>query len=337
MSPGRLPTSNPHSPRTALNPQIDQQQIASGMASAFDINSLFRVDGMVAVITGGGTGIGLTMARALATNGAQRVYILGRRLNVLQAAAAATPGLVPLQCDVTSKDSLQAAVDRITAETGHINLLVANSGVGGPPNRWDPNLSVRDLRHALFTSVAPSAFTAALDVNVTSAFFTITAFLELLNAGNGRAVDGESGSFGGPGLGSVGGGDVQAVQSQVVITSSMAAFSRVSLSPPAYAVSKAAVVQITKQASSMLAKHGIRVNALAPGLFPSDLAAGMIGDRKPELEPYGDPKFIPARRFGGDEEMAGTILYLASRAGSYCNGLVLLIDGGRSAVMSSSY
>lgn len=63
----------------------------------------------------------------------------------------------------------------------------------------------------------------------------------------------------------------------------------------------------------------------------------MIGDRKPELEPYGDPKFIPARRFGGDEEMAGTMLYLASRAGSYCNGLVLLIDGGRSAVMSSSY
>lgn len=204
------------------------------------------------------------MARALATNGAKKVYILGRRLNVLQAAAAATPGLVPLQCDVTSKDSLQAAVDRITAETGHINLLVANSGVGGPPNRWDPNLSVRDLRHALFTSVAPSAFTAALDVNVTSVFFTITAFLELLDAGNGRAVDSEGG-FGGPGLGCVGGGDVPAVQSQVVVTSSMAAFSRVGLSPPAYAVSKAAVVQITKQASSMLAKHGIRVNALAPG------------------------------------------------------------------------
>lgn len=73
-------------------------------------------------------------------------------------------------------------------------------------------------------------------------------------------------------------------------------------------------------------------------MFPSELAAGMIAGRKPEEEEYGaDPKFIPARRFGGDEEMAGTILYLASRAGSYCNGLVLLIDGGRSGVMCSSY
>jgi NAD(P)-dependent dehydrogenase (short-subunit alcohol dehydrogenase family) len=48
-------------------------------------------------------------------------------------------------------------------------------------------------------------------------------------------------------------------------------------------------------------------------------------------------RFIPARRFGGDEEMAGTILYLASRAGAYCNGLVMMVDGGRLSVMRSSY
>lgn len=72
-------------------------------------------------------------------------------------------------------------------------------------------------------------------------------------------------------------------------------------------------------------------------VFPSDLAAGMIGERKPEEEGPDDPRFIPARRFGGEEEMAGMILYLASRAGSFCNGLMLVADGGRLGVMEASY
>ena len=72
-------------------------------------------------------------------------------------------------------------------------------------------------------------------------------------------------------------------------------------------------------------------------VFPSELASGLIGTRDPGQEPFEDPRFIPARRFGGDEEMAGTILYLASRAGAYCNGLILLNDGGRVSVMSGSY
>ena len=63
----------------------------------------------------------------------------------------------------------------------------------------------------------------------------------------------------------------------------------------------------------------------------------MIGNRDPSKETHDDPRFIPARRFGGDEEMAGMILYLASRAGSFCNGMVLMADGGRSSVMLSSY
>jgi NAD(P)-dependent dehydrogenase (short-subunit alcohol dehydrogenase family) len=72
-------------------------------------------------------------------------------------------------------------------------------------------------------------------------------------------------------------------------------------------------------------------------VFPTELAKGLIGDRDPGKEAADDPRFIPARRFGGDEEMAGTLLYLASRAGSFCNGMVLMMDGGRSSVMLSSY
>ena len=72
-------------------------------------------------------------------------------------------------------------------------------------------------------------------------------------------------------------------------------------------------------------------------MFPTELAQVLIGSRDPSKEAYDDPKFIPARKFGGDEEMAGTVLYLASRAGSFCNGMVLMADGGRSGVMLSSY
>ncbi len=72
-------------------------------------------------------------------------------------------------------------------------------------------------------------------------------------------------------------------------------------------------------------------------VFPSEIADGLIRGRKPEEESVDDPRFIPTRRFGGDEEIGGSILYLASRAGAYCNGSVLMMDGGRLAVMPSGY
>ncbi|KAK4100551.1 NAD(P)-binding protein [Parathielavia hyrcaniae] len=92
---------------------------------------------MVALITGGGTGIGLMMARALASAGAAPVYIVGRRLDVLQVAIAATPlssaVLVPLCCDVTDKASLESVVSIVERDVGYLNLLVCNADTGGPP------------------------------------------------------------------------------------------------------------------------------------------------------------------------------------------------------------
>ncbi|KAK0659428.1 hypothetical protein QBC41DRAFT_262423 [Cercophora samala] len=298
--------------------------------------SLFSVEGMVAVITGGGTGIGLTMAQALAANGASKVYLLGRRKEVLETAALTNPSvLIPLQCDVTSESSLQAAVDTITEQSGFINLLVANSGVLGPLNGFDPTLSISELRSSMFSQKTMNGMTDCLNVNTTGAFFTIVAFLELLDKGNKHAVSGKGAKVFGRPVKS--GSDVPSVQSQVIVTSSIAAYSRHPASKPAYAASKAAILHLTKQTSSNLARFGIRANALAPGLFPSELASGLIGNRDPGTESTDDPRFIPARKFGGDEEMAGTVLYLASRAGSFCNGMVLVNDGGRLAVMLGSY
>ena len=67
---------------------------------------------------------------------------------------------------------------------------------------------------------------------------------------------------------------------------------------------------LTKQASTNLSPYGIRANALAPGLYPTEIAAYLIGQRKPEEEPFGHPMHIPSQRFGTDADMAGSILYL---------------------------
>ncbi|KAI8625311.1 short chain dehydrogenase [Xylariaceae sp. FL1651] len=296
-----------------------------------DTSNMFQVDGMVAVITGGGTGIGLQMAKGLAGAGAKTVYLLGRRKEVLEEASQAHASLRPLVCDVGSKESLQGAVDAITQESGHVNLVVANSGLVGPAARWHPDLSISELRQRLFDGVAMDDFTNTMHVNVTGAYFTMLAFLELLDAGNKNAM---KGGFGAP---LVPGSDVPAVQSQVIFTSSISAYSRAWLSAPAYSGSKAAIAHLTKHSSTNLAPYGIRVNALAPGLFPSELAQGLISNRDPSKEDPSELRFIPARRFGGEDEIAGTALYLASRAGAYCNGLILVTDGGKLSTMPSEY
>ncbi|RYP89899.1 hypothetical protein DL770_003992 [Monosporascus sp. CRB-9-2] len=292
-----------------------------------DYSGLFRVDGMVAVVTG----IGLMMTKALVGAGAKKVYILGRRKEVLEETAAGQPSIIPVECDVSTKSSLQAAVDFITKDAGYVNLVVANSGVLGPVKRYNPALSVTELRQTLFDEVSMEDFTQALHVNVSGAYFTMLAFLELLDAGNKEAL---RGGFGAP---IKDGSDVPSIQSQVIFTSSISAYSRSPTSTPAYTSSKAAIAHLAKHASTNLAKYGIRVNALAPGLFPSELAGGLIATRDPSKESSDDPKFIPARRFGGEEEMGGSVLYLAGRAGAYCNGLILVNDGGKLSTIPSEY
>ncbi|KAI2623974.1 short chain dehydrogenase [Hypomontagnella submonticulosa] len=296
-----------------------------------DTSGLFRVDGMVAVVTGGGSGIGLVMAKGLAGAGAKKVYILGRRREVLETAATAHPNIIPVPCDISDKTSLQSAVDFVTKDIGYVNLFIANSGIVGPRASWNYDLSIPELRKALFEDVSMEDFTQTFHVNITGTYFSILAFLELLDAGNKQAL---KGGFGAP---TKEGSDVPSIQSQAIITSSISAFSRFRFSAPAYAASKAAVAHLTKHTSTNLSKYGIRVNALAPGLFPSELAAGLIGTRDPSTEAFEDPRFIPARKFGGDDEMAGTVLYLASKAGSFCNGMILVNDGGKLGTMPSGY
>jgi NAD(P)-dependent dehydrogenase (short-subunit alcohol dehydrogenase family) len=179
---------------------------------------LFNVNGLVAVITGGGSGLGLYAARALDANGAKAVYIVGRREETLQAAAktAINGTIKPIVGDVTDKDSLTKVADQVRQEQGYINLLFANAGVSGPKhaallkditngNNNNSKPSVADFQKAMFAPPIDD-FTFAGHVNCSAVFYTAIAFLDLLDAGN-KARN-------------------LAQDSHIIVTSSIAGFSR---------------------------------------------------------------------------------------------------------------
>ncbi|KAG1821293.1 NAD(P)-binding protein [Suillus variegatus] len=159
---------------------------------------LFGVEGQVAVVTGGGTGIGLMMATALENNGAT-VYIIGRRLEVLEKAAKENNkfgNLIPLQGDITCRQSLTQLVETVRTRHGYIDLLVNNAGISRnllPPKLPSPlddpadaSPSIKAFQSVLWDTGSPEGFAETFDTNVTAVYFTTVAFLELLHLGNLR-------------------------------------------------------------------------------------------------------------------------------------------------------
>ncbi|OCL12259.1 NAD(P)-binding protein [Glonium stellatum] len=286
--------------------------------------ALFNVNGIVAIVTGGGTGIGLTIAKALAANGAHKVYIVGRRKEVLEAAAKTTSpeSIIPLPGDVTSLESLCEMAERVKTEVGYVNLLVANAGIMGPrplkaaPGESPPTLS--EFRaHALATPT--EVFTDTFSVNTTAVYYSALAFLELLDTGNAKGNMGAD------------------WRSQVIATSSIGGYSRLKGASFAYNSSKAATTHLMKMMATSLVPYKIRCNVLAPGVFPTDLTGSFINNFGPSLPGAFDSSLIPAERAGSEPDIAGAVLFLASKAGAYCNGSVIVIDGGRLGTLPSTY
>jgi NAD(P)-dependent dehydrogenase (short-subunit alcohol dehydrogenase family) len=186
-------------------------------------------------------GIGLMMAKALANAGAARVYIVGRRVDVLQQAANAIncPAVVvPLYCDVTSKVSLESIVSVVETDVGFLNLLVCNAGVGGPQVKAPGPETTLDEWRDQQMSYGFDEFTNTFKVNSTSVWYTSMAFLKLLDNGNKKANVMQS--------------------SQVVVTSSIGAFNKKAPGGWAYGPSKAAATHIAKQLSVVLPTWNIR-------------------------------------------------------------------------------
>lgn len=186
------------------------------------------------------------MAKALAANGAEKVYILGRREEVLREAAASVgPAVVPLVCDVTSTPSLREAAAAIEEEVGFLNLLVCNAGVGGPQVKAPAaGMTAAEWAEQHLAHDA-AGYARVFDVNVTSVWYTAMVFVKLLDLGNRRGNLSQS--------------------SQVVSTGSVAAFNKDAPGGWAYGQSKAAATLLVKQLSSNLPRWNIRANCIAPG------------------------------------------------------------------------
>ncbi|KAF8895467.1 short-chain dehydrogenase [Infundibulicybe gibba] len=272
--------------------------------SSFRSSHLYDLTGRVAVVTGGGTGIGLMIARGLAANGAL-VYIAGRRLDVLTKVADTwsheTGKILPLQMDVTKRESIQVGKRMLQEKHGRIHILVNNAGQVGPTSDFLGDASAPErkdaetLGQALFDNESPEAWGELYSINTFPIFHVTTAFLGLLDKGAQ---------------------DVEESTSSVINITSMSGVIKVAQNHFAYNSAKAAASHLTKLLSTEFALKGIpvRVNAIAPGVYASEMTMDDIAEE--DVDKIGKGVHpVPARRAGTAQEMAGTAVYLASLAG----------------------
>jgi len=287
----------------------------------FTVQKLFDVSNWTCVVTGGGTGIGLMIAQAFANNGA-RVYITSRRKSVLDNAvdtwgnSLAHPKgqLIAVECDITSKESIQSLVKELKDNRGekNIDVLVNNAGVSLENSEVEKgDESAEELSKELFSENFEK-WEEVYRTNVIGHFFTTAAFIPLLAATSSVH---------------------QGRTAAIINTSSMSGITRTSQHHFEYNVSKGAAIHLTTLLSQELRrkKTNIRVNSIAPGIFPSEMTTKEESDEMnkstiPTGEDYGEHKGIPAGRPGSDEDMAQAALLLACN--QYAYGQTITIDGG---------
>jgi len=293
---------------------------------ALGVDHVFDVKGLVAVVTGGATGIGLMCTQALATNGC-KVYIIGRRNEVLQKTVelysekdGTGAEIVAIQGDVGDKAELQRIVKEIESkEPNGIHLLVNNAGIARDRTRFKqaPDLDHSDVKamQSFLWQAEFQEWTETYHTNVSAMYFTSIAFMHLLDKAR-VATKGYTPSI-------------------VNITSISGLMKASSAGQFAYGTSKAAAIQLTRAMAKEFVDLKIRVNTIAPGVFPSEMTAGESDEsNKSELPGFGGS--LPAKRAGDEKDMAGCILFLASRAAMFCNGQILWPDGGNLLTIPST-
>ncbi|KAJ5166717.1 uncharacterized protein N7482_005498 [Penicillium canariense] len=279
----------------------------------FTLEHLFNVKGQVALITGGGSGIGLMAAQALAVNGA-KVYITGRteeKLNrVVELYNNNISGeIIPLTADITDKESIAKLVKEFSKRENHLSILINNAGISSSSHTTE-HTDPHELREALFDSPAadPQEWESVFRTNVSQLFLTSTAFLPLLQRGSTEQ----------PGW-----------SSTILNISSISGIVKVSQHHFAYNASKAAAIHLTKMLAHevMTSDMRIRVNNIAPGVFPSE----MTTEGSDEMQKSFIPKEkyeekVPASRPGKEEDMGNAVLFAVSN--QYLNGQTVVVDGG---------
>ena len=251
---------------------------------------LFDLSGKTAIVTGGGKGIGRQMAEGLAEAGAN-IVVCARQAERCEQAAAELAELgvrtLGLGCDVRDPEQVQAVVGRTAADFGGIDILVNNAGTVWGGSPEDVPLE---------------GWQKVVDVNLTGVFlFSQAAGRKMIDAGGGSIINIASvaGFQGGP----------PEIMNAIP-----------------YNATKGGVIAFTRDLATKWARHSIRVNAIAPGWFPSDMANFVLDRHGDELV-----RHIPLRRFGGSEDLKGVVVFLASEASAYVTAHTLVVDGGQSA------
>lgn len=244
--------------------------------------------GQAALVTGGGSGIGLACAAALLRDGAS-VTIAGRTESKLEAAAEELRGQAPegttvghVACDVADEDQVAAAVAAATEPTGSLELCVAAAGSG---------------TLAPVVAMSGEQWNEIIGINLTGAFFTLKhAAAAMVKAGGGSFVG---------------------------ISSIAAPLSHRFMS--VYCVSKAGLETLIRTAADELGQAGVRVNAVRPGLVPTELASALDGDPQVKDDYLAQ---MPLGRVGTVDDIANAVRYLCGPESSWVTGQALGVDGG---------